>query len=135
MRDAYLYFPPPGYRGVHDTYFGILPLRDGILEGWSMTYPDTLPCLFFLPGCQSVSHPWGRAGGPRRSPERGGGLVSLVAVPGGEQLPNFTCSCRDQMVLCSHRTLSREVGLSQFLSFSDCVELLLPCSWLSWTFP
>ena len=40
--------------------FGVLPRRDGILEVRSVTDPETLPCSFFLPGCQSVP---GRVGG------------------------------------------------------------------------
>lgn len=118
------------------TLFGILPLRVGILEGRSVTDPETLPVPLLSPWLSecfaSVGAGW-RTSEKSREGRRSG--FSRGSTRWRTQLPNLMCSCCDQMVLCSHRTLSREVGLSQFLSSNDGVELLQPCSWLSWTFP
>lgn len=108
--------------------FGILPLRDGILEVRSVTDPETLLCPFFLPGCQSVSDKCGRAREPRRSPERQGGLVSPVAVLGGEHSCGLHVSfSRPDSSVSSPDSVPRSWP-SEFLSSNDCVELFQPCS-------
>lgn len=94
--------------------------RDGV---WLI--PILCPYPFFLPACPGVSHPWGRAGGPRRSPERGGGLVSLVAVPDGEH------SCRTWCVPVVTRWFCVLTGLCpEKLAFlnSCLLMMVLSCS-------